>query len=140
MGRNSFRQCPLAANFSSRQQILQIVANQNKTVLSLLPRIFRLLFAGTGPHSLLPRNCFLLSINTELFITTKAQCPSLYVAYFLLNFFKILSVLVDFRQLVVRAYGTWSLGGTGEMSFFPVSCKEIRNISLTINYEYRHFY
>jgi hypothetical protein len=47
------------------------------------------------------------------------------VAYFLLKFFKILPVLVDFRQLVVRAYGTWSLGGTGEMSFFPVSLRKL---------------
>ena len=56
------------------------------------------------------------------------------------RFFFNVSNLAGFRELVVRAYGTWSLGGTGEMNFFPFSCKEIRNISLTINYEYRNIY
>jgi hypothetical protein len=33
--------------------------------------------------------------------------------------------LAGFRQIVIRAYGTWSLGGTGEMTFFPVSLSKL---------------
>ena len=56
------------------------------------------------------------------------------------GFFLMFQILPVLRELVVRAYGTWSLGGTGEMTFFPFSCKEIRNISLTINNKYRNIY
>ena len=40
-------------------------------------------------------------------------------------FFKCFN-LAGFRELVVRAYGTWSLGGTGEiMTFFPISLRKL---------------
>jgi hypothetical protein len=116
--------------------MLQILANQNQT--NCWVYCYEFSACDGAPQSI---DTKLLSfVNKHRIVYyDESLVPLSFRGILFTKFFKILPVLVGFRQLVVRA-GTWSLGGTSEMSFFPVSCKEIRNMLLTINYEYGNIY